>query len=678
MVARLFAAFHDKGHSVRANIVAVVAAILIPALVFGGWLTLHAATSERELLERNSESKARQVEVDIEHEIATAKAVLVALSGSFYLQSGNFTAFHRQCVEVARQLGVQVTLRDAVTGNQIINAAIPWGETLPQNIPQQTTAAMYQALSTGKPSVSNVFYGPILKQHLIAVGVPVLHDGNPTHFLAIGIPVDVFAAALSNAALPDQWVISLVDSEDTIVARSNRHSELAGSKVINNVSGRPGADGIAINADRFGVTYRWVWRRSENLGWTIAVGIPLTVLEAPAASALQTYVAAGGTLFAVAVLVAFGLGGVLERTLGRLGVDRPPTKEEFRILFESAPNGVLVVDANGTMLLANERLEKKFGYSRDELIGQPVEMLIPERIRTSHAIWRNAFNTAPTTRPMGAGLKLQGRRKDGSEFSIEVGLSPFATRSGRFVMATVVDISERLSSERRLSAALNERDSLRRRFMQAQEDERLRLAHELHDQTGQNLTAALFELKGLETLLKEDGRHRARALRGEMEQIGKTLHRIAWELRPASIDELGLTSALGNYISEWSNQFDIDADFHCRYDRLDGLPDETRTALYRIVQEALTNVAKHARDVTAVSVIIDRRDGTLTLTVEDDGKGFDAANGGDNGRERGGLGLVGMRERIELIGGEFEIETAAGAGTTVFARIPLDRERKTA
>jgi signal transduction histidine kinase len=246
-------------------------------------------------------------------------------------------------------------------------------------------------------------------------------------------------------------------------------------------------------------------------------------------------------------------------------------------------------------------------------------------------------------------------------------------------MATIVDISSRVLSEQRLSAALTEQDDLRRRFLQAQEDERLRLAHELHDQTGQSLTAALLELKVLELQLTDEGRNRARNLRTNLERMGKTLHRIAWELRPASIDELGLTSALSNYIAEWSHQYAIEADFHCRDSRLDLIADEKRTTIYRIVQEALTNIAKHASGATSVSVVIDRSDSILRLTIEDDGSGFDTAAIQVAGERRdGGLGLAGMRERLTLIGGELEIESSGGAGTTIYARLPLDSERLSA
>jgi PAS domain S-box-containing protein len=409
----------------------------------------------------------------------------------------------------------------------------------------------------------------------------------------------------------------------------------------------------------------------------VIVGVPLNVLEAPRKRALATYTVASGSLFAIAMALSFYLGGRLSQSVGEMGIDRKPTQEEFSILFESALNGVLVVDSEGLMLLANERMERQFGYSRDELIGRPVEMLVPERLRGGHASLRRHFNAAPETRPMGVGRELYGLCRDGSEFPIEIGLNPITTRNGTFVMATVVDISMRVLNQNRLSVALTERDDLRRRFMQAQEDERLRLALELHDQTGQSLTAALLELKDLELQRKDEGRDRARTLRKSMEQMGKTLHRGAWELRLYSIDELGLTSALGNYISDWSQQYAIETDFHCRDAQLDLIADEKRTAIYRIVQEGLTNIAKHARQATSVSIVIDRTDSLLQLTIEDNGPGFevDPAIETADERRRGRLGLAGMRERVSLLGGELEIESSVGAGTTIFARIPLDDQR---
>ena len=222
------------------------------------------------------------------------------------------------------------------------------------------------------------------------------------------------------------------------------------------------------------------------------------------------------------------------------------------------------------------------------------------------------------------------------------------------------------------------RDELRRRLMHAQEQERLRLAQELHDQTGQGLAAALVALKGIETSSTEDRREQVQMLRKQLDQMGQALHRVAWELRPAAIDELGLTLVLGNYVSEWSRQFEVKADFQCRDAAVNDLPDEVRTAIYRVVQEALTNIAKHAKSATAVSSVINRVSGVLRLTMEDNGPGLVAAAADPDARPRkGGLGLAGMRERLALLGGSLEIE-ATSEGVTIFARIPLEQERLSA
>jgi two-component system sensor histidine kinase UhpB len=448
------------------------------------------------------------------------------------------------------------------------------------------------------------------------------------------------------------------------------------------------SEGVNIGPTRYGDDFRWSWRRSASTGWIVAVGMPTALLRAPQNTALFNYAAASSVVLLLSLALTYYLSGLLPHSIGALGIDRTPTKEEFRILFESAPNGVLVVDDKRRIVLANERLDQKFGYERGELIGKPASILFPDRFWDASA---KAGSTAIVTlkSPLAAGDRyLNCRQKDGGEFPVEILINPIATQAGRFVIVTIIDVTPRVQAAERLAATVSERDELRRRLMQAQEEERLRLARELHDQTGQTLTAAMLELKGLEIQYTEAGRSRIRTLRERMEEIGKSLHRIARELRPASIDELGLNSALANYVAEWSQQFGIVADFHRGDVDLDALTDEKRTAIYRIVQEALTNVAKHAREATSVSVLVGRSGSTLQLTIEDNGRGFDAtapsgnsgAHGGLSGSQSGrrGLGVAGMRERLALIGGELEIESSSGIGTTVFARIPLDITRLSA
>ena len=673
---RYAAAVRGRG-SVRFYVTAVVLVILVPALIIAGWLASLSAASERVLLEQNAEQRAREITAAIDRDIVTARNMLTALASSHFLQTDDLEAFYRQALAVSQQLGIQIVLRDPQLDEQIVNTAAPWGAARLQGLPPERREAEDELLRSNKPVVSNVFFGPVIQQYVVAVLVPVMRNAGAAYVLSVGIPAEQFAGELQTLRLPPAWIVTIIDRKNIMVARSEKHSDRVGKHVTSDVVGRAsGWEGVNKGINREGIAFHWAWRRSAATGWFISVGVPESVLNAASNTVLVSNAAGGGLLLAFAIALSYYLGGRISQSVGALGIDRQPTREEFQVLFEFAPNGVLVLGRDGHIALVNARMETMFGYSREELIGMPVETLIPERFRGGHSELRTKFARAPQARPMGAGRDLFGQRKDGSEFPVEIGLNPIRTRAGDLVMATVVDVTARKHAAERLSAAIAERDDLRRRFMQAQEDERLRLAHELHDQTGQSLAAVMLQLKGMDKLVDAAGRNHLRLLRKQLEQMGKALHHVAWELRPASIDELGLASLLANYVSEWSAQFGIDADFHCRDGALDGLTNEMRTTIYRVIQEALTNIARHARGVTSASVVIDRSDATLQLTIEDNGTGFDADSPSEAGaRKDGGLGLAGMRERLSLIGGDFVIESSTGGGTTIFARIPVARER---
>ncbi|MBK5956836.1 hypothetical protein CCR97_01195 [Rhodoplanes elegans] len=130
--------------------------------------------------------------------------------------------------------------------------------------------------------------------------------------------------------------------------------------------------------------------------------------------------------------------------------------EQLRLLFESAPNGMIVTDRAGRVMFVNAHVEQLFGYSREELIGRPIEILVPERFRAGHTGLRDGFARNPRPRPMGAGRDLYGRRKDGDEFPLEIGINPFRTDDGNFVVASVVDISERKRHEEHIRFIMNE------------------------------------------------------------------------------------------------------------------------------------------------------------------------------------------------------------------------------
>jgi signal transduction histidine kinase len=209
----------------------------------------------------------------------------------------------------------------------------------------------------------------------------------------------------------------------------------------------------------------------------------------------------------------------------------------------------------------------------------------------------------------------------------------------------------------------------------AQEEERRRIARELHDEMAQRLTGMSLELKSLEYLVtgSREVSAKLQALQRLFDDIGRDVHRIARELRPTALDDLGLALALSTHVEEWSQRCGLTVDLH-----ISGLerraPAAVETAVYRIVQEALTNVVKHAH-ATRVSVIVSAFDHHLQVIVEDDGVGFDvdAASASVLSAEAR-LGLAGMEERAALLGGSVSIESAPGRGTSVFVRIPTGRK----
>jgi len=213
-----------------------------------------------------------------------------------------------------------------------------------------------------------------------------------------------------------------------------------------------------------------------------------------------------------------------------------------------------------------------------------------------------------------------------------------------------------------------------RRLSDAQETERGRISRELHDRLGQDLTAIKL---GLENLRRQ-GPFAATVLNdlGKLDKLAdglmRDIHRLAWELRPPVLDDLGLNLALRRFTEDWAASTSVPVDLHTGADLGDNrLPPEFETTLYRIAQEALTNVARHAQ-AKRVSLLLERRPGYVSLIIEDDGRGFDAQGILGAPAGPGKLGLLGMQERVRLAGGTFAVESSPGAGATVFARLPLD------
>lgn len=220
-----------------------------------------------------------------------------------------------------------------------------------------------------------------------------------------------------------------------------------------------------------------------------------------------------------------------------------------------------------------------------------------------------------------------------------------------------------------LSRANEARDALRLQLLQAEEQERQRLARDLHDEVGQHLTALGLGLQALSDVAPAGSEvdRRAVQLRALVASLSREMHAITLRLRPRALDDFGLPAALEAYVDVWSQRSGIVVDLHAN-PNIERLPPAVESAVYRVVQEGLTNVVKHS-GATRASVVVERRDGLVIAIVEDDGHGFEMQHEDQHAPSR--LGLLGIRERAQLLGGSAQIESTAGGGTTIFVRIPL-------
>ena len=343
------------------------------------------------------------------------------------------------------------------------------------------------------------------------------------------------------------------------------------------------------------------------------------------------------------------------------------SEQRFRDLLESAPDAMVIVDEGGRIQLVNARTEDLFGYGREELLGESVDRLLPDRMRSLHPRHRADYAADPSPRPMGAGLELFGKRRNGTEFPVDISLSPLRTEEGLLVVAAVRDASERKVAERQLAQTveLAERERLFAHVVRVQEEERLRIASDIHDDTVQAMTAASLRLQQLRRhmTVERDLELLAKLEQAVQESIER-LRRLMFDLRPPALDRAGLAAALCDLLDRLEEETALSCSLH--NDLLIEPPVNVRISLYRIAQEALTNIRKHAQ-AKHVEVALSRQELGSLVRIGDDGMGYVPAEAVER---PGHLGLVSMRERARVAGGWLKLESRPGVGTTVTFWVP--------
>ena len=334
----------------------------------------------------------------------------------------------------------------------------------------------------------------------------------------------------------------------------------------------------------------------------------------------------------------------------------PPTR-----LLEESPNGWLLADAAGIIRFANARALELFRYSREELLGQPIDLLVPERLRELHLKHRGEFMEEPAMRPMGLNLELSARRKDGSEFPVEISLSPMEAPQGTYVTAIVRDITERVKLE-------EERNKLTLEL--EMERERDRIGMDLHDGIMQEIYASALTLE----LALADLQDRPDAVEGEIERSITQLHTVIRDIRSYIFDlrPRQFTGTLAGALSELAREFRQNTQIQVADYVPESLPrvDSHRaTAAYHIVHEALSNARKHA-DASEVFLSAAEEDGQVVIDVRDNGLGFDVSAN----RPQAHRGLRNMAIRARDAGCALQVASEPGAGTSITITVPVADE----
>ncbi|TFZ07838.1 PAS domain-containing sensor histidine kinase [Ramlibacter humi] len=331
-------------------------------------------------------------------------------------------------------------------------------------------------------------------------------------------------------------------------------------------------------------------------------------------------------------------------------------------LLDAAMDGILSVDEEQRIVQYNRAAEKIFGWTAEEVIGRRLEMLIPERFRPNHAGEVRRFGQTGVSSPrrMGGDRVILGLRKGGDTFPVDASISLLDSPDGKLYTVILRDVTERVRAREELATFAAEATSVR-------EQEKTRIARELHDELAQSLTALKMDTIWLRDHLRDDPDGASAKLDEMLAMLDASVaatRRIAADLRPLVLDDLGLGPALEWLVQNFGQRHGVAASLEMEED-LD-LPEPYATGVFRIVQESLANVAKHAY-ASHVRVRVAREAGELVLEVQDDGAGFDPASP----RKPQSLGLVGLRERAQLMRGHVSVHSAPGQGTRVEARIPV-------
>lgn len=715
--------------SLRDALVSLYAALFLPLVFLGTALLVHQWQQQRELAKSTLAEEAASLGVAVEREVALDLAVLNTLTALPDFDRRDWAALHATATLAARSRPGSWIVVTEPGGQYLLNTVMPFGTPLPnmrlatgwpaevewkgRKLPFPSWNNFAVPLETGKPYFSNLMYGPVAKAPVVAITVPAFRPDGSRYVMSLAYTPEAYVKLLMAQSAQDGLLRAIVDQQGLVIARSSGAEDFVGrrgnppfDKDLDRLPREGGGEVTSLD----GRPVFFAYRRVDVNGWTVAVATPRDVVLAPARRVMWAWAAVLLLTGLIGLAVAVRLWRRVAMPLAELAAQvrsheadrsellpasiaeievlrqamidasheqqvrreaeraRELAERRFRLVVEASPTGILMVDDQGVITLVNRRVEDLFGYARDELLGQGVGLLVPQSRRDGHGVHLAGYFRTATARAMGAGRDLHGRRKDGSEMPIEIGLVPIETGEGRFALASIVDISERKRAEDELRRSNHDLEQFA--YIASHDlQEPLRMVANYTGLLGDRYRGRLDDKADRYIHYAVDGAKRMQALITDLLSFSRVGARAAVLL---PVDASKVMAQLLDMLRRSDPE-------HAACIEVGPLPwvlaEEAQ--LKQVFQNLITNAIKFRSErPLRIVVTATRDDGMWRLTVADNGIGFDPRYAErifqmfqrlhDRGHYDGsGIGLAIVQRIVERHGGQVWAESTPGEGSRI-------------
>jgi signal transduction histidine kinase len=698
-------------YSARFLLVCLVLACVLPGMLGIAFLFEREYRNGRAQAQLAAVQTARSMMANVDTQILAAKTLGQILGASSRLEAGDFARFQEKAAKLLHttKIASYVVLIDT-SGRQPVDTRYAYGSAAPR---QADLWQIQSVLTTGKTSISDVFQDAVTGQFDVRVDTPVVHKGKVAYILRVGIDIEELTKTLNDEHLTSSWLVSVIDRSGTIVARNrdaaHRIGTTGNASLLRGIAGA--AEGATEVTSREGVPMLAMHSRSPVSHWTVAIGIPHAELDAQFKRTMF-WLSTGGVMvfcvglgtalfmarrFAISVQSLAGAAQAMET--GQRAVYAPVHFREAHDVYRAMEHAAIrlerrtlafqlsheTVQRREAELAEAQRIGQYGNWSWDAatdtvLVSRQFLELrrctcIPPFARQLHTVFaRQAWHQLilATRLAIAHGtpysLDLRACSVDGQAIWVCVRGEAVVGATGEVtaLRGTVQDITERKLAEENLEFSRKMLQQMLANQDNIKEAERKRIARDVHDDLGQNLMVLRIDLSMLAALpsLSPGARELAAGALGECDTTIKAVRAIINDLRPAVLD-LGLEAAVEWLAGRFTNSTGIACEVVGGVTEV-VLDERHATTLFRVTQEALSNIARHAQARHA-RIVFEQFDARLVLTIADDGSGFlpERVHGAS------AFGMIGMEERVAALGGTFSTISRPGKGLTLRISIPI-------